>query len=333
MSYMLEEFAYYGKLNYDEIIDSDFINFVSKDTANVLAVRKGASVPGASAERTADEVIDKRLEETRVPDDIRSAAFAAAKNSVFKPQYLTNLLKADFSQSGISIETNLVNYGSVSSLRKLAGKFSPDQLYPVANQFAGIGMCELVISTKNQSIYLGRRGKTEVGSTWAGYPAGNIDGGDTLHNTIRNEEMEELNQETGKWENYRYLLGMGRGMTQSLSPAFYFLVDTDMTFGDMWEGTNRVNPLLGSVEHDIIQAIPLDERAYGEWMKENLIGTKPDGSEYTKILDNSLINFLQAGRAYFGNKFDDRLRKELSAAPYNVQIDRKNPFGATHYSV
>lgn len=334
MSYLIEEFAYYGKLPFTEEMDGNFLKLSSRDTVSVLATRKGAAIPNVLPKRTADEVIDKPLEQVDFPKHVVSIASETVKKCAFAPEYLTNLRKANFSSSGIELETNLTNFGSVASLRKLVldNRYSAKEIYSTTNQIAAVGVCELVISEKNQSIYLGRRGKTEVGSTWAGYPAGNVGGGSTIYQTIRDEEKEEIQKRTGSWENGRYLLGMGRGLAQSISPALYFLVETDLSFKNLWKGTNQVNPMLGSVEHDLIQAIPLDERAYTEWMKENLIGTRPNGQIYQKILDNSLINFVQAGKAYFGNKFDNDFRKEIASTPYDVQIIQRNPFGSTHYA-
>jgi hypothetical protein len=103
-------------------------------------------------------------------------------------------------------------------------------------------------------------------------------------------------------------------------------METDRSPLEMWKGTDKINKLIGSREHDSVIAIPLDETAFENYVLDHLFGVRPKSGEiFYKLTDNSILSSAQSMRSYgFSDKWYNRYKSTL--ADYGVKIVENNPF-------
>lgn len=313
MTYAIDMLEFFGKIK-DDKVKIDPI-----DTITVLARRVGApKKEGVPPKKFSDEPITKPREPLDIPTDIKLKAEELVQGILFTPENLRNLRKLKYENGNVYVEANYVNYGSMAVMRPLSISFEEERILPVMNQVAGLAMSGIMFSEKYQSIYLGRRGKTLVGGKWMGYPAGGMNEKSNLADTSAKETLEEAGFVLDE-DGTAYLIGAVRGRYHSANPNFNYLIYTDWDFKKLWERTNKI-------EHDLICAVPLDEKALREYIKENLLGAKPNGEIYDKTVDNGLGNMLQAGRVHFSNGWYFDTVKELMDPPFGIRIMENNLF-------
>lgn len=316
---IIEEFIYLGKISYNNI------EIQHKNSINVLALREGAQVEeGTDPRKILDEIIYEplNLEEVHFRPETVTKSKELLKKIKFEPEFLQNLRELDFQYDKLMMKTNLTNYGSMAVIRRLVPYLSLEELLDVENQISAVGMAATIISPKSGSIYFGQRGKTEVGGTWMPYPAGTWKGGTRFYDLI----LEEFEEEAGLGLENTYITGVGRGVTQSCNPAVYLVKEEEITLKELWKRTDKINPLIGSREHDSILATVLDETPFENYITDHMISIRPKTREaYYRLVDNGTLGAIQAARSYgFSDKWYNRFKGLLR--DLGVTIYERNPF-------
>lgn len=334
---VLEEILFAGKIPLENLS----IQMNVDKTVSVLATRTGAQ-RAENPERTADEIIDRPIKRIAVDDHIYQFAIEALKSALFKPEYLRNLNTFSYSNEdphggSVKMETNLTNYGSLVAVRKLAGKLCPEYFYNLENQIAPMGVIINTVSPKYGCIFFGKRGKTDVGGTWMPYPAGSMSENDSIVGCIEKELDEEASLTFDYAWGYEptlrpiketniYFNGLVRGSPQSCNPAFVFTREADVSPKEMWKGTDKINKLIGSREHDSVIAVPWEEAALENYMLDHLFSVKPKTGEiFYKQVDSGILSVMQSARSYgFSEKWNNRMVSALR--DYNINVVSGNPF-------
>lgn len=301
-------------------------------SVTVLATRSGArAIEGVSPEKYADEIITKPIETVSFSEKIVQKAQEVARNTLYTPELVLNLKKMKYESGILTLETNTTNYGSVIAARKIIPpEFTEEESLRVINNVAPIGITSIILSEKNQWAIMGKRGNVLVGSRWHGFPNAIVNEESDLLRTLIEEAYEEVAIKDLFEITTPYLVGVARGRYHATNPNFNYLIYTDLSFKDIWEGSKRGVVKGTSIkEHDLIVAVPisLDEDPFSDWIKDNLKGYSfKEDKIYDKIVDVGLGCMLQAGRTHFGNKWYNRFTKELMDPPFNTRISESNPF-------
>ena len=241
-------------------------------------------------------------------------------NEKFSPGLVLNLQKLNYENGKLKLKTNNTNYGSVVAARKIIPpEFTESESLSVINKIAPIGISSIMLSPTNHWAIIGRRGNVLVGGKWMGYPSAIVNEKSNVHDTLIKEAQEEACIENVYRDANVHLVGISRGRRHAVNPNFNYVIEIDSSFDKIWKGTDKR-------EHDLISTIPLDEKPFKEYIKENMFGVTPAGKPYDKLVDVGLATMLQGGRLQFGNKWFEEFIKELSDSPFNVKFENKNPF-------
>ena len=322
MTYAFDMIGYFGKL------EPDKVSLNTRKTFSVLAYRHSAPKrDGVDPIKTSDESLRYPLESLDVPFEIKQKAEEIVQTQLFTPEYLQNLRKLKLENGVLHFDTNLVNYGSLPTTRALMQYFPEEQMLPVINQIAPMGSIAILVNESDQFFsYARRAAKVAVSGRWHGIPGGTYSEGDDIFSNIMREAKEELSksgrEEDSEFEfggdNQAYLVGLNRGRYHSLAVGLDFIIYTNWSLNRMWQNL--------ADEHDLIRAIPLDEKALRVEILDMLFGGTPEGKTYDKLVDHGLGAMLHMGRLHFGNGWYDQMAKELTDPKVGVRIYENNPF-------
>ena len=313
MAYKLE-MRHFGK------VPEGNVRTYVKEGYVILAARRGAPErEGALPIKTADETVRSPRLGLIVDSGINSLAQRVVQERLFTPEYLLNITRVQFNGYVVDIYANKVNYGSLSALQVITSQFPEDKIRPVLDQVAPGSARGVLVSAKNEVIYLARRKNVNVASGRIDtYPAGGTGEDESdINYTLRAEAMEEAGFRIGQ-DGEAFLIGLTRGRNEGISPSFNYMIETDWSIDTLRRNTTP--------EHDKVYETPLDEKKLRERIVEDLVVPSQGRREYERITEHGLSALLQVGKVLFGNGWYKSVVGNLLDRYEDISITESNIF-------
>lgn len=267
--------------------------------------------------RGADEELRQPLNHLKISVYMRRRAEEIVKNAKFKPEYVVNMQKLSFTENSLAISANYVNYGSVVAVRALAKEF-PDQILPIMDKVAPIGVNGVLLSRKDSLLYIARRANVTSSGTWHVYPAGTVSENQNIETALRKEAMEEASFQTSEYQFD--LVGIMRGRIHGPNPALVFVTEINFPY-EMLKKMTRPE------EHDKVMGIPADPMQLKIFL-EKIIFEKAVDNEGERLIinDQGLGSLILVGRSLFGEVWYENLKDISSEKPSRFMLEESNAF-------